>query len=183
VDRSQREEWESFVVGEDSIWIEGGMKYQEAIGMLDYTNRSYGAFVSDVDHSKPWPIWWRDDDDVVSVDKGRGPYFPTWQQSPIIHNGMETNENIVKSEHVSRGANASFVTESVVIGEFIYAEPGDFKSKNERTSLFSLLLSTFKNDYAYYEGDPISQVFFPIFDSFEEDRTAVAVMVACKSQG
>jgi hypothetical protein len=67
---------------------------------------------------------------------------------------------------------------AVVIDEIMTAPSGDMNSDDPKTAFFALLLSTAEQKVVTYKGDPMSQVFFPIFDSFDDDRSSVAIMVA-----
>ncbi|CAB9526583.1 Receptor-type guanylate cyclase gcy [Seminavis robusta] len=56
---------------------------------------------------------------------------------------------------------------------------GDDMYSLQENAVLSELLSASNQQDTVYQGTPISQVYFPIFDSFdEENRTTVAVMVA-----
>ncbi|CAB9524302.1 Guanylate cyclase [Seminavis robusta] len=68
--------------------------------------------------------------------------------------------------------------ESVNIGMFHSTSPGGITSHDHATAMFALLMSVAAGHLKEYEGDPMSQVFFPIFDSFTENRKPVAVMIA-----
>jgi hypothetical protein len=92
----------------------------------------------------------------------------------VFYDGRESNENILQSFRTSSiAANTSFYNASVVLGEFLTASPGDVTDDDSYTALYALLLSTFKEETISYEGDPISQVFFPFFDGFGNNRRPV----------
>ena len=146
---------------------------------FDPTDISFS--VGDAYSKNPRPFfWYRDENEVMKTDYTEGPFMLSWQSSPVFHNGLEVNENILKSARGSLGgANASFTTGKVVTGELLFAPPGNMSSFDPRTELFSLLLSTNEQKMVQYAGDPLSQIFFPIFDSFDTDtRKPAAVMVA-----
>lgn len=118
-----------------------------------------------------WPIWRREGINQVDLEKDEeGPFMPTWQTSPVIRGGLEVNENILADTDSSSGARLSFSTGSVVVGNFFMLPPDDPR--------MSTLLSAIEQEEVAYDGSPVSQVYFPIFDSFDEDRKVVAVMVA-----
>lgn len=131
-----------------------------------------------------WPIWFHNRKGLAVTDKGEGPYLPTWQTTPIIYNGQEVNENIFKSRRAYIGANESFSSQSVVVDRFLTAPKGDLHSEDSDTAFFSLLLGIKEQSQVEYPGDPLSQVFFPIFDARfysqngETDLDTVGVMVA-----
>jgi Adenylate and Guanylate cyclase catalytic domain len=154
-----------------------GLEYQKEVGLLKFQPDMAGD-VHLFNGSDSWPIW-RTDDQGRSVPEqaNSGPYMPTWQTSPVFHQGNDVNQNLLMSP-LRKGLNDSYHTASVVIGEFVFAEPGDVISSNPETAMMSLLLSSARNEPVEYAGDPMSHIFFPIFDSFRSDRTPVAVMSA-----
>ena len=143
------------------------------------------------DRVDPWPIWYYDSNNEVTTDKSRGPFFPTWQSSPVLYEGLETNENILANKDgFNDGANITFTTESVAISQLIMAPPGDMYSKTPSTALIALLMTiaaagenqgekAMTHDNAMeYIGDPVSKVYFPIYDNFEDTRKPVAILLA-----
>jgi hypothetical protein len=127
--------------------------------------------------TEPWPIWYENEQGVISTDMSRGPYMPTWQSSPIIYNDQKLNENILRSRAMP-SANLSYHTGEVVIGDFVNSIPGYYDSDIPDTALFALLLSI-QQEYKFkYRGDPIGEIFFPVFDSFKGDRRVKAILVA-----
>ncbi|CAB9517624.1 Receptor-type guanylate cyclase gcy [Seminavis robusta] len=171
--------WEEFVVSEDADWVQQGLDYQKDVGLLGFEPEMDGyENLHLFNGSDTWPIWRRDYmRRVVPEDAGTGPFMPTWQTSPVFHEGRDVNENLLQSSS-RQGLNDSFYSESVVIGQFITSEPGDVHSSNPLTAWLSLMLSAAQNEPVEYAGDPFSQIFFPIFDSFRDNRKSVAVMGA-----
>lgn len=179
VHATQKEEWESFVVSEDSYWIGEGLEYQQNIGLLESAQDVMSAHQNSFYTNDSYPIWTRGKDGAAVLDANESHYMPTWQTSPVYYEGTNVNENLLKSSPSSvKAGNASFYDESVVIGEFISSDPGNLHSSNPQTALMALMLSAAHNKNMEYAGDPMSQIFFPIFDSFKEGRKSVAVMGA-----
>ncbi|CAB9511299.1 Receptor-type guanylate cyclase gcy [Seminavis robusta] len=176
VREADRKGWEEFVVTEENYWITQGLEYQENVGLLDFSSKTdISPMLNSMD---AYPIWVRDEDGVPVKDTAGAPYMPTWQTSPVYHGGATLNENLLQNSLSSKGLNASFYSSSVVIGDMLTAPPGGMDSNNSHSAMMALMLSTAHNKTEQYEGDPMSQVFFPIFNSFEDDREPVAVMVA-----
>jgi hypothetical protein len=111
--------------------------------------------------------------------QGPGPYMPVWQCSPVLLGGVDVNKNAAVNFE-EPGANISFYSKSLAIGRFHRAPPGDISSDGFHTSFFSLLISVAKNETRPYTGDPISQVFFPVYESFNGGANAkpVAILTA-----
>lgn len=158
-----------------------GVDYQSDIDLFAFDPGDLSFSVGDAYRKDPRPFfWYRDENEVLKTDYSEGPFMPSWQSSPVFNNGLEVNENVLKTTRGSLGGvNASFSKGAVVTGELLFAPPGNMSSFHPRTELFSLLLSTNEQRMVQYAGDPLSQVFFPIFDSFDkETRKPAAVLVA-----
>lgn len=123
------------------------------------------------------PIWYYDNNGMRRVDPGSEFYFPVWQTSPTFREGDEINENIIR-------ANATYATleayssEAIVISEFFREPAGGIDSADPLTVFFSLMLSVAKGQKVLYDGEPISKIVFPVFDSFDESRRVGALMSA-----
>ena len=149
-----------------------GIEYQERVGLFDFTAKNFSR------QPQQLPIWHNDVNNMPVVEDSPEPYkyfLPTWQESPLF--GMSLNENIMRTDAVD-GALVSLETESVVISEFLTAPPGDMDSEDPRTAFFALLLSTAAQEKVVYQGDPMSRVFYPLFDSFRDNRTTVGTLIA-----
>lgn len=159
-----------------------GLDYQEDVGLLDFAPEKMakmGERQQEFESNDSYPIWTRDDNGEAMIDSFETHYMPTWQTSPVYHDGTDVNENLLKaSRSTAEGCRASYRNDSVVIGEFITADPGGMNSSNPETSHMALMLCAHHNRDMEYAGDPMSQVFFPIFDSFRDNRTSVAIMGA-----
>lgn len=122
------------------------------------------------------PIWYHNSSTGERIiDKGPGPYFPTWQSSPVFRGGHEVNENVDRSTLDFR---KSYQRSSAIIGSFFSHPPGWIDSTNYGSAFLALLISTRHQRKITYEGDPFSKILFPVFDSFRNDRKVVAVLTA-----
>lgn len=130
----------------------------------------------------PWPIWYYDANNEQKVDDTGGPYFPTWQTSPVVYDGDECNENILANKDgFNSGANITFHSDSIAISQLIMAPPGDMHSQTPSTALIALLMAIKAGDKDLqhtYEGDPVGKVYFPIYNSFDKNRYPVAILLA-----
>ncbi|CAB9526582.1 Guanylate cyclase (Partial), partial [Seminavis robusta] len=140
---------------------------------LHHDHDVYLALISE----ESWSIWYHNDKKELVYDEGPGPYMPTYLSSPIFYKGHETNENILQS-YGPTGSYKAFSTESVVTSQFLNAPAGNKSSVDPKTALYARLLSANKQAVVAYEGDPFSQVFIPVFDSLEHNKTTVGVLVA-----
>ena len=159
------------------------IQYQDSVDMFEFAEETIRQNIAGLESeqrngSQPFPIW-TSDGPIGGFPVPRAEaYMPLWQTSPVIFGGIEVNRDIIVANHGVPGANTSFHTASVVISDFIISQPGDITSKGVGSAVFSMLISVSKKDMTPYEGDPISQAFFPIFDSFEDDRKPVAILTA-----
>lgn len=185
---------------------EEGIQYQEEVG-LGFVNKVPEPRKHHPTNITPWPIWYYNKNNEVVTDLSNQKYFaPTWQQSPVLYLGAESNENILANKDgFNSGANITFTTDTVTISQLIMAPPGNMYSNIPSTAAISLLLTiaahqqqgrlsttttnmntntkatATKNNKQIgvtYQGDPVSKVYFPIYDSFDETREPVAIMLA-----
>jgi hypothetical protein len=75
-------------------------------------------------------------------------------------------------------ATLAMKTGLVIMGDLLTTAPGDAASNNSLTRFCSGLLSIANREPTKYMGDPISNLFLPVLDSFEPNRTAVASLTA-----
>ena len=93
------------------------------------------------------------------------------------------NENMFRVSAYAAAAKACLEEEAVVLGGFDSAPAGDTSDPNRQTSLNAAMLSIAAKKEVVYHGDPMTNVFLPVFDSFKDGdtstkRTAVAVIRA-----
>lgn len=181
VNTDKREQWESWVSQEAPKWIEEGLQYQQQVGTFDFLGRNLtkedNRLVHPPRQEDSWPMWYHDTEGETHVDIFKGPYLPTYQTSPVVYEGSDVNENILQSFR-TEAPEVCFATNSVVISEFLISPAGGMDHEDQHTAIYSLLMSNNAQEIVEYEGDALSQAFFPIYDTFEEDRKPVAVMVA-----
>lgn len=135
-------------------------------------------------------MWYYDANNEAAVDDTPGPWAPTWQTAPVAYLGVESNENILANKDgLNAGANITFTSDAVSISQLILAPPGDMYTSNP-TSAIMALLRTVKShqdnekpvqaepEEILYKGDPFSKVYFPVHNTFDSNRTTVAIMLA-----
>ena len=89
------------------------------------------------------------------------------------------NHNMFRDPHNEMASKLCMSSKSVVIGKF-ETEPAT-KPNEPPTGLawFYRLALTFRAEKnVEYDGGPMSSILFPLFSSFEKDRTATGVMLA-----
>jgi len=189
-----REEWEEYSAGNASNWIQEGLDYQTDMGMFDYrTSQSWSQDeLANFTKDGSRPIWRLNFEGGAVPELGMGPYMPVWQTTPVIYGGTGVNENLFRNDIDKAGAKVCVESGMFVMGTMLTPPPPGFEdeayindddirinyiSKN-MSALVTTLLSVVKKEKMEYEGGPISHVYFPIFDSFKQDRQPQAVMTA-----
>jgi type II secretory pathway pseudopilin PulG len=171
VTEDKRDEWEEFAVSEDAQWIQDTIDYQETVGMDNFIS-DYGAtFTNQESYSIAMY-----NEKGARVDAPReGPYLPTWEISPLLR---RDNVNIDDFQKENDGEPARLCMESgtVVLGEMKLEPAGGIDHDSRETAFFAQLLSIAAGEEVEYQGDPMTAVYLPIFDSFEIDRKPVAVL-------
>lgn len=118
------------------------------------------------------------------VDPGPGPYYPVWEESPILPFPKDmVNFNLLRiARHAPYLINTA-TTASINLGEPFTSPPGGTGSSDMTTSFNAFVQSFAAGKAVDYLGDPMSSVYVPVFDSFEIDRNPVAILVAMISWG
>jgi hypothetical protein len=138
-----------------------------------------GASVNETDLSA-YPILDLGDGAGYTLDSGPGPYIPVWQTSPVLKRNL-VNFSRERSLFGS-DAQRCLDTGEVVIGGFDSAPVGGIDSEDSKTAHYASLLGVAAaggEEGFIYNGDPMSDIFLPVFDSFDTDqRKTVAVLTA-----
>ena len=128
------------------------MDYQERV-RLGYINEIPAPRLHHDKSKAPWPIWYYDKNNEVKIDDTEGPWFPTWQESPVVYQGDGVNENILANKDgLNSGANITFHSDTVSISQLIMAPPGGLESTIPSTHLISLLMSIQQSKRMSYLG-------------------------------
>ena len=205
VKAEDRRDWEEYVVSDDAYWVEEGIEYQEELGLTEFMNNWEERRRLQSTSNQSLPIYYFGENGSVVTDAGPGPYLvsllnhhdsrnffrtvliyaflllgqPVWETSPVLKRAF-TNQNIFRENPFFEGSNARTCLQSgeVIIGGFRKAPAGDSAHSDPLTSFFASLLSIHAEESVIYQGDPMSNVYMPIFDSFKEDRVPVAVLIS-----
>ena len=105
------------------------MKFQDYVG-LGFVHSTPSPRKHFDRNASTWPIWYYGPDNEVVLDDTKGPYFPTWHMSPIIYDGLVSNENILANKDgLNNGTKTTFESDSVAISQLITIPPGDVNSE------------------------------------------------------
>lgn len=181
-------EWGNYSVA-NSGWLEESREYHRARGFepndalaANSRGRRHRSMVADIEldfsiQGMASEVFTYDETFTPIVDPGPGPYTPVWDVFPSLA-GAFVNHNVLKYPLFGDGIAACLDTKEIVFGGFDLSPPGDLFSVNPATFFFSSILSTEKKTLTKYEGDPFSTVYFPVFDSFDEQsRKHVGLVV------
>ncbi len=179
-----REAWENYSV-ENKAWLDEAREYQQTIGLQETlgqqlrplepaTEDSTLDFSSGIGNK----IYTFDLETFLPVTSTSPPnYYPIWQQSPVTDRDL-VNWNLVEFFSFGPFIDACAATGDVVIGGFDVFPPGNVSSPNAYTSWVAFLLSFDLGESVEYLGDPMTSIYLPVFDSYEEDKKQVAVINA-----
>lgn len=179
VSYTNRELWEEYIVSYEAEvdWIERSILYQNEVG-ADVFIPDYGeSFRGDTNRSHPIKVFDPILDKAVPLEYTQDTFLPFWEMSPFL-SFDEVNIDMLQ-EGDARGyyGSLSIAEGAIVIGDMNYYEPGGIDSPNPVTSSYAQLLSIDAGREVKYQGDPMTNLFIPIFDSFEDDRIPKAVLV------
>ena len=112
------------------------------------------------------------------VDTTPGPYFPAWQESPVVPFPTDhANVNMLSLPEF-RNILDSVASEKIVISGFRTYPPGTMEHPHGGTNCFATLLSFEAGKSIMYIGDPLTTFCIPIFDSFDAGKKVVAALVS-----
>jgi Adenylate and Guanylate cyclase catalytic domain len=110
---------------------------------------------------------------------GSGPFLPLWQLTPVLPVTIYMNYDLLQHFAVSGALQEAIRSEEIVLSQaHDLKDPGD--TENESESLYNafLMAGQYRHDTALYEGDPTTNVIYPVFDSFGPNRTLGGVIMA-----
>eukprot|EP00977_Amphora_coffeiformis_P021284 scaffold9134_cov170-Amphora_coffeaeformis.AAC.8 len=196
-----RGEWEQFSV-ENKKWLDDGRAYQKRLGYdklwevvaggngrraaEDYSGNSFLGenvieFVAGDGQGDSYianQIWRFDANFQPTRDLGPGPYYPIWQSSPILASPRDlVNWNILDYPAYAPYTVLCAETGNVAIGGIDVSVPGDITSDVLATSFFAFILSYAEGRYVDYKGDPFSSVYIPVYDSYDQGKKTVGVLL------
>ncbi|KAG7348786.1 family 3 adenylate cyclase [Nitzschia inconspicua] len=176
-------DWEAYIVGDgaDVEWMEESIEYQESLGLSTFIN-DYGIDWRNKSEHKI-KHWINGQAVPLTITDEPSPQYhlPVWQTSPFM-SFDEVNIDILQG-NLREYALECFEEGAVVLSGMIFAPAGNSTSENRNTASNARLLSVKANQQVEYQGDPMSNFFIPIFDSFTTDRNTVAVLVGLFNWG
>jgi Adenylate and Guanylate cyclase catalytic domain len=186
VSEANREDWEAYSV-DNQAWITDGLEFQDRFGLG--TSRSLlstpeaehdtGDVDQAIDKGSPnisQQIFSFDERERRVVDPGPGPYYPRWQSSPILPRHQDlVNYNLVHYGDHGHTIEVASTTGQIAFTGVHVADEGDV---DFMTSFLAQLSNFEARQLVNYTGLPMSSVYIPVFDSFDDDRSTVALLGA-----
>lgn len=188
IQEDQREEWNNYTL-QESGWLSAALGRQEAVLAAQIPQRErreqrelrvgLGWFPPPPDFSNGYPSdifrYQEGSDTGIVTDDSPGPYFPAWQVYPLIP--IEINFNWMQLRSDREAIGAMFDSNQAVLSEFRTLDEPGYLVSGILAKFYSDLLARKLNDpSATYDGEPVSAMFYPIFDTFDKDRKIVAAV-------
>ena len=109
--------------------------------------------------------------DEKSVEEAEGPYYPLWQHSPVAPTTV--NYNLITSKNFDGGLKTVTETSDAVIGTVW--------DLHDISSVFEDQLEAWIRDTDITVDDPVSKMYYPVFDTLEEDHVIAGILVSVVS--
>eukprot|EP00934_Nitzschia_sp_Nitz4_P001273 Nitzschia sp. Nitz4//scaffold289_size23394//2//2242//NITZ4_008474-RA/size23394-augustus-gene-0.42-mRNA-1//-1//CDS//3329545813//1273//frame0 len=177
-----RTEWEEYIVSDEAEvdWMERSIVYQSENDEASFIT-DYGRNFRD-DPSHQITKFDQEQNAYVPMETEKDFYLPVWETSPFL-SFDQANHDVSEMDWIGKYANLCLQQGEVVVGEMSYQEPGGMDSPHQLTATYSQLLSIAEGKEVYYQGDPMTFIYIPIFDSFEDDKEPTALLTGLFNWG
>ncbi|CAB9530319.1 Guanylate cyclase [Seminavis robusta] len=176
----QFQKWDEFVNDpHNNAWIKEISDYQDALGINQFGDDTYDQQRRIVSNRTVDVMRYFNASSMPVPEDGLSEsyYLPQWQGSPLAHNGNRVNVNSLRQPQLRDASFWILQHKTAFVGSFLVGKPGTISNPHPVTSLLAFLMSAKQMKEVSYEGDPLSPVHFPIFDSFQmSSRRVVAMM-------
>lgn len=181
VTADKRQEWENYVV-ENQNWIEDSKEWED--NNAKSSTPSSRSLLRGTLTGKNNNIWNRNllgqtnFSDATSnkiytinlegnpvVDEGMGPFSPIWMTSPAPKDSRMINFNMLSHHLFWQAIEDCMYSRLSVLSRVL-----NFESSGN--------VNTLAGSSAQVTGEPISSIFYPVFETFEENSKLVAVLAA-----
>jgi class 3 adenylate cyclase len=170
--------WRHYSV-DNQGWLEEGIEIQQFKQKLDSNDTNLADQQASLEglnatgtYDVPTDIW-RGDDELGRVPAdGPGPFLPMWQMSPSMEWADIVNYDAFDHDTLKDPLASIMKTSEPTVGSSWDYVDGD----NGRLYVMNLFLNHGWGGAAYL-NDPVSDVYYPVFDSFADDKTMVAIVM------
>jgi hypothetical protein len=158
VTQANRVKWESYAV-ENEEWITTALNRQTAsVGRRE--QETLGLVT-------PWITAFDEDGALVRQPDGAETYFPVWQNAPV-------DTGIINFNVASVGSFTAGILHMVETGQAVLGEVAEFTSNELLIEQYYEQLLVYEDEG--YEGEPVSNMFYPVFDKFGRDHELVGML-------
>jgi class 3 adenylate cyclase len=161
VTQEDRSGWEEYSV-DNTRWIEDAAAFQTSI------SRRRLATPVVIENGISDQIYLLDKNGKAKVDDHPGPYFPMWQHYPVIPSIV--NYDLLWNDNFHDGIQSMMSSKNAVIGKI-----WDLAETND---VFAQFLEAWESDSGLDHDDPISKLFYPVFDNLNSNHTLVAMLAS-----
>jgi hypothetical protein len=126
------------------------------------------------------PIIFGIGDDTPLRPKGSGPFLPYWQTSPVMPAINILNFDLRTHPLVADLYDVAIETKQVVMNaaaDLNKTVEGDNDRVSQDINEFNLQNGQYRHEVESYRGSPISQLAYPVFDSFGENRNLAGILM------
>lgn len=126
------------------------------------------------------PIIFGIGDDTPLRPTGSGPFLPYWQTSPVMPAINILNFDLRTHPLVADLYNVAIETKQVVMNaaaDLNKKVDGDKDGVSQDLNEFNLQNGQYRHEVDSYRGSPISQLAYPVFDSFGENRNLAGILM------
>lgn len=185
VTNETRFQWETFAQYKQR-WLQESLAYQQEErshwqnSEQDETALETVAQIGDgIQNQANNPHIWRLNGLTAGEENGDGPYLPIWQHAPAIPVADALNLNLLSHPAFLLECRQVLKEQQPLVGRTL-----DFSDETNplvvgRKAILNLYLDRWKGGGNHYEDGPVSDLYIPIYDDFEDsNRSLVAMMVA-----
>jgi hypothetical protein len=163
VTETDRADWEDFV-SKNLAWVDSAIDFESSYHDQARRRLKTPEFLEPHDISKDIYSLLNDE---KRIEDAAGPFYPVWQHSPVAATGI--NYNLLDSENFKDGLDAVAETGDAVIGKV-----WDLNTVN---AVFEDQLEAWIRDSDLTQDDPVSKMFYPIFDTLDEGHVLAGVLI------
>jgi hypothetical protein len=158
-----REEWEAYSIENDQ-WLEDSQAFEDS-SVARQRQLENPTYVNGISAE----IYVINSDKQKEVDESIGPFFPFWQHSPLLD--QIVNYDLYSNSNFKGGIDTMLESKQAVIGKV-----WDVVENPEDLIIFDKFDDAWKRNSIPAGQNPISKVFYPVFDTLESDHQIVAML-------
>jgi hypothetical protein len=182
VELEERQEWEEYALT-NLDWLYESYERQAAIDAKIVTEREQASQEKTQkrdleDELATFPYIYRfnveGEEDFAIYENSTGPYLPSWHLYPVY-------PELINYNPLTQSADNGAVLEMKRTNEAVISRIQNLDQVTEITEagltsvLTDMIGRKFRDSSLVYAGEPITNIYYPVFDSFDSDRKLVAM--------